>query len=352
MSDMENQPKIAVIILGYNDEKNIREAIDSSLNQSYKNFDVIYVDNASSDASLSIVKANYPQLEIVAYEKNLGYSGAYAKYLNEVFQKDYDAAVLLNSDVKVEYNWLQELVASAFREEKIAIAQPKIFLWNENKHLANTFGNHINYLGFGFCGHYKKVDNDNFQSDKEIVSASGASLLIKKSAYKKIGGMDENFFAYLEDQDLSWRALMHGYKIVLSAKSIMWHKYVYKKNDRNHWKFFTLERNRLYFLFKNYSTRTLILLAPMFFVMEIGVLANAITGGFFWDKIKAYRAFLSNFDKIYQSRKIIQEGRQLPDSELFTKLSPTVNFEEIDSFGLRIANKLLASYYKIIKSLI
>ena len=353
METMETmQPKIAVLILGFNDEKNIQEAISSSLDQTYENYDVIYIDNASTDTSLSIVINSYPKLEVISSEKNLGYAGAYAKYLEETFEKDYDAAVLLNSDVKVEKSWLKELVVSAFSDERIAIAQPKIFLWNENKHLANTFGNHINYLGFGFCGHYKKPDTIDFINDQEIVAASGASLLIKKEAYQKIGGLDGNFFAYLEDQDLSWRALMHGYKIVLSAKSIMWHKYIYQKNARNHWKFFTLERNRLYFLFKNYSAKTLLFIAPMFFVMEIGVLANAVAGGFFWDKIKAYKAFFANFGQIYRSRRIVQEGRKLPDSELFARLSPTVNFEEIDSFALRIANKLLAGYYKIIKPLI
>lgn len=345
-------PKIAVLILGYNDEKNLKEAIDSSLDQTYQNYTVVYIDNASKDGSLSLVQKNYPQLEIIAYTENFGYAGAYAKILKETFTKDYDGAVLLNSDVIVDKNWLKELVTSAFADEKIAIAQPKIFLYGKHEKLANTFGNKINYLGFGFCGHYKKPDDSTFANDQEIVSASGASLLIKKSAFLKIGNLDEKFFAYLEDQDLSWRALMAGCKIVLSAKSIILHKYVFKKNARNSWKFFTLERNRLFFLFKNFSAKTLFLLAPMFFVMEIGILADAITKGYFWDKIRAYGAFLTNFSKIYQDRQIVQEARQLPDSELFKKLSPAVEFEEIDSFGLRLANKMLAGYYKLIKSLI
>lgn len=345
-------PKIAVLILGYNDEKNLKEAIDSSINQTYENYKVIYIDNASKDGSLMFVQTNYPELETIAYKENLGYAGAYAKILQETFRKDYDGAVLLNSDVVVDRNWLRELVASAFADEKIAIAQPKIFLYGENEKLANTFGNKINYLGFGFCGHYKKQDNSTFEHDQEIVSASGASMLIKKTAFLKIGNLDEKFFAYLEDQDLSWRAQLQGFKIVLSAKSTMHHKYVFKKNARNSWKFFTLERNRLYFLFKNYSTKTLLLLLPMFFVMEIGILADALTKGYFYDKIKAYGAFLSNFSKIYHDRQIIQAHRQLPDSELFKKLSPKVEFEEIDSFGLQLANKMLAGYYKIIKTLI
>ncbi|HBI33689.1 MAG TPA: hypothetical protein DEA43_00340 [Candidatus Moranbacteria bacterium] len=348
----ENNQRIAVLILGYNDENNLIEAIDSSLNQTYENFNVIYIDNASTDASLSIVKKNYPNLETIAYEKNLGYAGAYAKVLKETFKKNYDAAVLLNSDVIVDKNWLKELVASAYVSEEIAIAQPKIFLAGENKDLANTFGNKINYLGFGFCGHYKKTDSDEFNNDQEIVSASGASLLVKKEAYEKIGGLDEKFFAYLEDQDLSWRAQMLGYKIMLSAKSKMWHKYVFAKNARNNWKFFTLERNRLYFLFKNYSAKTLFLLAPMFFVMEIGILADSLSKGYFFDKIRSYKAFLSNFGQIYRSRQIVQQCRQLPDSELFKKLNPTVEFEEINSPALRLANILLKTYYNLIKPFI
>lgn len=350
---METQlPKIAVLILGYNDEKNLKEALDSALDQTYKNYQVIYIDNASTDASLSSVRENYPQLETIAYEKNLGYAGAYAKVLKETFEKDYDGAVLLNSDVIVDKNWLEELVTSAYRDEKIAIAQPKIFLANENKHLANTFGNHINYLGFGFCGHYKKQDDENFNCDQEIISASGASLLVKKQVYEKIGGLDEKFFAYLEDQDLSWRALMQGYKIVLAAKSVMWHKYVFQKNARNSWKFFTLERNRLYFLFKNYSAKTLFLLAPMFLVMEIGILADSLSKGYFLDKIRAYGAFFGNIGLLWRDRKIIQNRRILSDKKLFSKLSPTVDFEEINSPALVIANKILSGYYKLIKPVI
>lgn len=346
------KPKIVVLVLGFNDEKNIQETLKTALDQTYENYDLVYIDNASSDSTLKIVKDNYPQLQIIEEKINLGYAGAYAKYLDIFFKKGYEAAVLLNSDVVVAKNWLKELVATAFSDEKIAIAQPKIFLWNENKDLANTFGNEINYLGFGFCGHYKKPDSENFHEDKEIVSASGASLLIKKEAFLHIGNMDKNFFAYLEDQDLSWRAQMHGYKIALSAKSVIWHKYVFQKNARNHWKFFTLERNRLYFLFKNYSAKTLFLILPMFLVMEMGIWADSLSNGYFKDKIKAYGAFFANFGKIYQLRQIVQQGRHLPDSELFKLLSPTVNFEEIDSLGLKIANKLLAGYYKIIKCLI
>jgi GT2 family glycosyltransferase len=348
----KTSPKIAVLILGYNDEHNLKESIGTALDQSYENYEIIYIDNASKDASLKIVEKEFPSIRKILHEKNLGYAGAYALALENIFRENFDAAVLLNSDVIVEKDWLKELVLSAFADEKIAIAQPKIFLSGENAKLANTFGNKINYLGFGFCGHYMQPDNTDFEKDMEIASASGASLLIKKEAYEKIGNIDKNFFAYLEDQDLSWRAIMQGYKIVLSAKSIMYHKYSYKKNQRNHWKFFTLERNRLYFLFKNYPAKTLFLIAPMFFAMELGVFADSLTKGYFLDKIRAYGSFLSNFKQIWLDRQKALQGLKLTNGELFAKLNPTIEFEEIDSLALKIANKMLSTYYKIIKALI
>jgi GT2 family glycosyltransferase len=349
---MEKEPKIAVLILGYNDESNLEEAIGTALNQTYQNFEVIYIDNASTDASLSLVKSKFPNLKTIEFRKNLGYAGAYAKVLQTTFEKDFEAAILLNSDVIVDQDWLSELVKTAFSMDQIAIAQPKIFLHGENKHLANTFGNKINYLGFGFCGHYKLPDSNEFRTDREIVSASGASLLIKKSAFERIGNIDEKFFAYLEDQDLSWRAQLQGLKIMLSVNSHMWHKYIYNSNQRNAWKFFTLERNRLYFIFKNYSSKLLFLISPMFCIMEAGVLIDSIFNGYFGAKIRAYFAFLKNFNKIYQDRQIIQKSRKMTDRELFEKLNPTIDFKEINSPMLHLANLILETYHKIIKILI
>lgn len=349
---MNIQPKVAVLILGYNDENNLKEAIGTALDQTYQNFEVIYIDNASTDASLGLVKSKFPNLKTIEFEKNLGYAGAYAKVLQTTFEKDFEAAILLNSDVIVDHNWLNELTKTAFTSDQIAIVQPKIFLHNENKDLANTFGNKINYLGFGFCGLYKQPDSSEFETDQEIVSASGASLLIKKSAFEQIGNIDEKFFAYLEDQDLSWRAQLQGLKIMLSANSRMWHKYEYKSNQRNSWKFFTLERNRLYFIFKNYSTKLLILIFPMFCLMEIGVFIDSLFKGYFGAKIKAYFAFLTNFNKIYQDRQNIQKSRKLTDKELFEKLNPTIDFEEINSPALNLANIILKSYFKLIKNII
>ncbi len=346
-------PSVVVLILGYNDEENLKDTLNSVLKQSYSNYKTLYIDNASSDNSFDFVKNKYPQVKLFKNKQNLGYAGAYKKALDKIFQKnDVDAAILLNSDVVVDYDWLKELVHSAFSDKKIALAQPKIFLHTKNKtgELINTFGNEINYLGFGFCGNYKKKDNPKIENDKEITYASGCSLLIKKDSYlNSAGGLDAKFFAYLEDQDLGWRLKMNGYKSILSAKSVMWHKYIFQKNERNKWKFYMLERNRLFFIFKNYQLKTIILLLPIFLFMEIGIFLDSLIKGYFMDKIKSYFNFIKNIKKLFRNRRTIQRTRKLTDKQLFAKFSPIIKFEEINSFPLKIANIFLFLYYKLIK---
>lgn len=345
-----NKHRIAVVMLNYNDKSNIENAVDSLLIQDYQNFKIIVIDNGSIDGSIELIKIQYPNLTLVE-NSNIGYAGAYAKFLAHIFREnDYAAAVLLNTDVVVERNWLSELVKSAFSDDSIAFSQPKIFIWQKGKtDLFNTCGNKINFLGFGYCGEYKKKESDiNTSKDFETAYASGCSLLVKREAYLKLSGLDPDFFAYLEDQDLGWRGWMYGYKSIVSVNSIMWHKYVFQKNPANKKKFFLLERNRLLFVIKNYSSKTIILLTPALFVMEIGILYHAFSNGYIKEKITSYISFIKSISKTLKKRKVIQKKRILSDSELFHRLSPTIEFDEVKSKPLKWANKIFSKYYYFI----
>ncbi len=349
----ESNSRIAVLILGYNDKQNLGDSIGSALKQTYDNYEVIYIDNGSSDGSAAFVKKSFPAIRTIANRNNLGYAGAYGPAVRNFFQEKFDACVLLNPDVIVDEAWLAELAKSAFSGKDIALVQPKIFLFDEKKSdLANSFGNEINFLGFGFCGHYKKRDSDRFKNDREITYASGASLLLKKDTYEAVGGLDEDFFSYLEDQDLGWRAKMQGFRVVLSARSKIWHKYKFHRNERNRLKFFYLERNRLYFLYKNFELKTLALVFPAFLMMEAGIVLNSISRGYFRDKIGSYYHFFHNIRELRKKRLKIQKNRTRKDSELFLQLSPAIEFEEIDSPFLRLANIFLRVYCRIVKFLI
>lgn len=342
-------PHVAVLVLGYNDRENLAVTLASASKQTYTNYQLFFIDNASQDGSLEYVAHTFPKITCLPQTKNTGYAGAYARVLRQIFKQNFDAAVLLNPDVRVDRNWLKELTASAYQDPTIGFAQPKIFLWDDKQDQANTFGNEIHYLGFGFCGHYGKTDSLEYEEDRPITYASGASLFVKREAYLQIGGIDKDFFCYLEDQDLVWRGHLFGWKSVLSARSFMWHQYVFKDPSRSRWKFEIYERNRFYFILKNYSLKLILLISPMFILMELGMLGNALFQGYFWDKLKAYRGVSKHAPALIKKRTWIQKHRRVSDRSLIRLLRSEIVFKELESPFLGVANTISRVYYKFIQ---
>lgn len=348
-----NQPRVAVLILGYNHKKTLGDALDAALVQTYPDYTLTYIDNASSDGSADMVEHDYPTVTLIRNEENLGYAGGYDAAVRQAFLEEYDAAVLLNPDTIADKEWLSELVRSAYAAPDIALAQSKVLIWdNGPTDRINTFGNAINFLGFGYCGHYKETDGEDFNHDQDVTYASGSALLIKKEYYGNAISFDTDYFAYLEDQDFGWQTRLAGLCIVASARSKVWHQYDFKKKHLNNFKFYLLERNRLTFLLKFFSLEFLVLIFPALLIMELGVLADSIFHGYFIAKLKSYRDFLKTLPKTLKKRKEIQQNRKKTDSELFPFFSPTIEFQEVDSPFLRLANIFLKGYYRLIEKIL
>ncbi len=350
---MDSTPKVAVLILGYNHKKTLGDALDAALVQTYPNYTLTYIDNASSDGSAEMVKHDYHTVILIRNEENLGYAGGYDTAVQQAFSEGYDIAVLLNPDTIADKEWLSELVRSASAASDIALVQSKVLIWdNGPTDRINTFGNAINFLGFGYCGHYKKTDGEAFTKDQDVTYASGSTLLIKKEYYGDTITFDTDYFAYLEDQDFGWQARLQGLRIVASARSKVWHQYDFKKKHLSGFKFYLLERNRLTFLLKFFSLKFLILIFPAFIIMELGVLTDSIFHRYFLTKLKSYRDFLMVLPQTLKKRKLIQRDRKRTDRELFRFLSPTIEFQEVDSPFLRLANIFLEGYYSLVKHLL
>ncbi|MGK2848751.1 MAG: glycosyltransferase family 2 protein [Minisyncoccota bacterium] len=343
-----NQPRIAVLILGYNHKDTLRDTLNTVCLQTYPHYTVTYIDNASTDTSADFIQKNYPTIEVIRNPENLGYAGAYDIAINNAFSQDFEAVVLLNPDTVTDPDWLTELVRSAYASPDIALAQSKVLLWSDGPtNYINSFGNQIHFLGFGYCGHYQ--EKDVFTEDVEITYASGSSLFIKREYYPDVIRLDTTYFAYLEDQDIGWHARMLGYKIIVSAKSKVWHKYDFQKKSLHNAKFYLLERNRLFFLTKFYSFRLQCLVLPAFLIMECGVLCEAISKGYFFKKLKADMDYILALPRLLKQRKGIQKSRILSDKELFLFLSPTIDFAEVRSPILKYANRFFTFYYTCIK---
>ncbi len=332
---------IAVIIVGYNNKKDLEDCLKSIAQSTYKKYKIIYVDNGSVDGSAEYVK-KFHRGVVVIKNKNTGYAGGNnigVRYALGALKSDY--IFILNPDTVVEKNCFKTLLK---HRDKRTILQPLILL-NKNgrtTQLINTAGNYLNFLGFSYCGMYRKRASQAESSD--VVVASGADVLVPTSVFKKVGYFDESFFMYHEDVDFFWRARRAGFNIRLVANAFVWHKYSFSKNKN---KMFYAERNRLLFLYKNFSLKYRLLILPITAVNELAMLFYALFNGWLTKKIRSYTSAFAIILKRANKRKLPYK-----ESNLKKFLSAPLQFSEINSILFRPYNVLLKTYWRLIKWLI
>lgn len=245
--------KISVVILNYNTKELLEKFLPSVLASNHEDFEVVVADNNSSDGSVEMLQNTFPTVSILETGENLGYAGGYNRALRDNKSKWY---VLLNSDVEVHPNWLKHLDESVTRNNWSAI-QPKILDYNkkENFEYAGASGGYLDYLGYPLCrGRLMdscEVDEGQYNEEAEIHWASGAALMIKGRDYWEAGGLDEDFFAHMEEIDLCWRLHKLGKKIGVSPMAEVYHIGGGTLSKQNSRKTYLNFRNGLVLLLKN-----------------------------------------------------------------------------------------------------
>jgi len=315
-------PNCSVVIVNLNGLHHLKRCLPSIFRQDYPEYEVIVVDNASTDGSIEFLAREFPQVMLVRNKENLGYTGA-----NNVGFKHATGKYIavLNPDTKVEPNWLEELVNALEEDHHAAMATPKILLMDYPEKI-NTCGNDITFTGLTFCrGLDQQADS---YLETEIVSAvSGAAFVIKRCILDHIGGFDENLFMYYEETDLSLRAMLAGYKCLFVPKSIIYHQYVFRFPPG---KCFYQERNRYYSLLKTLRWQTFIVLFPELLISEI--LAWGYVFLFGADHIQSkYRSWvwlIKNRDQILKARQSTQSLRQVDDKTLLNRFTYRLNFSQ------------------------
>ncbi len=249
--------KVAVVILNWNGKDFLAKFLPSVVQYSL-NAQIIVADNGSTDNSVDFIKTNFPTVNIIINDKNYGFAGGYNKALQQVSAKYY---VLLNSDVEVTKNWINPIIKLMETDEKIAACQPKIKDYNNKEYFeyAGAAGGFIDKYGYPLCRGriFDNLEKDHHQYNdvKEIFWASGACLFIKSELYHKIGGLDEYFFAHMEEIDLCWRLKNIGYKIMVCPQAEVFHVGGGTLNKLNPKKTFLNFRNSLLTLHKNLAKK-------------------------------------------------------------------------------------------------
>ncbi len=245
--------KIAVVILNWNGKSFLEQFLPSVTEFSHE-ANVVVADNDSTDDSITFLQNNYPGVRIIELDKNYGFAGGYNKALKQV-KEEY--IVLLNSDVEVTKNWLSPLLQIMDNDKTIAACQPKIKDYNNKSYFeyAGAAGGFIDKLGYPFCQgrifNHLEEDKGQYDNNKEIFWASGAAMFVRNSVYQEVGGLDEFFFAHMEEIDLCWRMQNIDYKVMYCHNSIVHHVGGGTLNKIKPQKTFLNYRNSLLMLHKN-----------------------------------------------------------------------------------------------------
>ncbi|MBN4072807.1 glycosyltransferase family 2 protein [Crocinitomix catalasitica] len=247
--------EIAVVILNYNG-KNFLEKFLPSVVKHSGDARIYVADNCSTDDSVEFVKNNYPSIALIQNESNGGFAKGYNDALAHVNEDIY---ILLNSDIEVTENWIMPCVNLMMRDDNIVAVQPKVLSYNHQNKFehAGAAGGFLDREYYPFCQgrifHSIEEDKGQYDKSREVFWATGACLFIRKDAYHNAGGLDEDFFAHMEEIDLCWRLKTRGYAIYYCADAKVYHVGGGTLNYASPRKTFLNFRNSLFMILKNYD---------------------------------------------------------------------------------------------------
>lgn len=306
--------KVAVVILNYNGKGFLEKFLPSVVNNS-DDAGIFVADNASTDDSVDFVKSNYPSVHLVINSENGGFAKGYNDALKKINATYY---ILLNSDIEVTPGWIKPCIDLMDSNAEIVAVQPKILAWNAKEKFehAGAAGGFLDKNFYPFCQgrifDSTEVDQGQYNQNREIFWATGACMFIRSDVYHNSGGLDDAFFAHMEEIDMCWRIKLQGGKIFYCADSSIYHVGGGTLNYANPRKTYLNFRNSLYMIAKNYDG---ILFFKMFKRLCLdGIAASLFLLKFqfrhFWAVFRAHMSFYGRLGTLMRQRKELKLKRK------------------------------------------
>jgi len=315
---------VSVIIVNYNSGEHLKECLSSVLGQSYTNFEVIVIDNCSTDGSVKYAQRNFPEVKVVKNSDNLGYGGG-----NNIGFKNAcgDYIAVLNPDTVVDEDWLKELVTAIQRRPDVKMATSKVLLYHDPKRI-NACGNDMHFTGLVFSRGLGEREN-RYAKEEYVVAPSGCSFLVPIELVEEIGFFDTELSNHwlFEDTDLAIRLQLRGYKCLFTPHSKVYHKFALKMSSL---RYFMLERGRYMLLLKNLSRKTLAIILPSLALTEILTWGFAILEGqeYVMAKIVVYKWIIKSWRKMIKKRRGVQKLIRISDKEILKLMTCRINLSE------------------------
>jgi len=308
--------KTTVIILNYNGIEDLKECLPSVVHGLGQDdgTEVLVVDNGSTDRSIDYVSSTFPDVQLLKLKENLGYAAGNNRGLQQAFANGTTRAVLLNNDTRVEADWLIGLNEALQSDPSIGLCGAKILNWD---------GTMVEFDGSVFnpvnaSGGYLDRDLSDYKGRDDIHDigyACGGAMMISQKCFAEIGGFDLSFSFYNEDVDLSLRAWIYGFRVVINPRSVVYHKRgssVNRFHNKGFRDYYGL-RNALTTVLKNYEPATFKCIYRD--LVRIYILSRR------WYLLKGVLANLFFLPRTLAKRRTIQRHRKRTDHEIFVRAS-------------------------------
>ena len=314
-------PLVSVVILNYNGENLLRKFMPSVANLACPNYEVIVVDNASTDESIDFLRKFYPHFKVIRNEKNYGTaegSNIGAKY------SEGEYIFFMSNDMELDPEILNYMIKRMEEDPKIGICTCKmrrITERGERLNIIDSVGGELDIFGFPSARGINEPDYGQYDYFTEVFFSFGGAMLIRKKVFEEVGGYDSEFFTLADDIDLSWRVRLLGYKVVVEPKAFLYHRVSATLGTRfgRSFKRFVSEKNTLRMLLKNYGYLALLFILPGYFLLLLGeiffffligkpILSKSGIRAFWWN--------VKHLSQTLRKRKEIQARRILADRKV------------------------------------
>ncbi len=321
-------PLVSVIVLNHNGLSFLKTCFDSLLAATYPDTELLMVDNASTDESVSFVEKNYSAVKVIPAGGNIGYSAANNLGIREA-KGSY--VVLLNNDVEVTPGWLEPLVEEFESDSRVAACQPKLLHMIDRSHFeyAGAAGGYMDRLGYPYLrGRVLfTIEEDRGQYDTivDLFWASGAALALRKDALIESGDLDVDFVHHMEEIDLCWRLLLQGYRIRVRPDSVVYHYAGGTIKPDSYRKIYWNHRNSVFMLLKNYGGAPLLWVLPLRFLLDTVLLIKSLLTVDFKRVVAVVAAYawLGLHPRlIWHKRREVQRRRKAIDSAVGGLMRP------------------------------
>jgi GT2 family glycosyltransferase len=316
--------RAVVVIPNWNGAHFLSKCLESLAAQTVA-AEVIVVDGASVDGSQELVRSRFPEVSLVTLDRNRGFAGAANAGIEQALARGADYVALLNNDAVARVDWLERLVTVAERHPEAGTVTSKL-LRSDGERIDST-GDFYSSWGWAYPRGRDELDRGQYDELREVFCGSGGASLYRATMLREVGLFDEEYFAYLEDQDLGFRAQLMGWKARYEPTAVAYHHMMGTSSTISNFDRYHALRNCIYLYVKNMPPPLHLKYLPKFALGLLLMAANDVRRRRFHRMLGAYSDAVRHLPHLLRERRRVQATRRVPvsyiDAILVHPLPPT-----------------------------